>query len=109
MDKVRTTADIAKEAEVERRDKLRPPKFTERISMFMVRTAAFGAFFVLLDIKFTTTFMIDSLPQTITLGSGFSAELKGAVVTLIIVGGYVAVKEFWLGSSAAGQDRKSVV
>lgn len=67
--------------------------------MFMVWVGAIGAILVLIDIKFT--FMIGQ--QTITIGSGFSPDLKGAVITAILISGYTAVKEYWLGASAGGQ------
>lgn len=76
----------------------RAPKFTEALSMFMVRVAAGGALIVLIDLKIT--FVIAG--QTITVGSGFSADLKGAVIASILISGYTAVKEFWLGASATG-------
>ena len=78
----------------------RASKFTERLSLFMVRVAAIGAAYVLLEPKFT--FMI--YDQIIEIGSeGFSADLKGAVVSLILIGGWSAVKEFWLGTSASNE------
>lgn len=67
--------------------------------MFLARVAAFGAFIVLLDLKFEITVF----EQTITVGSGFSADLKGAVITAILISGWTAVKEYWLGSSASQQ------
>lgn len=80
----------------------RSGKFTETISLFMVRVAAVGAAIVLIDIKLTIT-MFD---QTVQVGSGFSADLKGAVITAILISGFTAVKEYWLGSSA-GDDKKA--
>jgi len=77
----------------------RAGKFTETLSLFMVRVATIGALIVLVDIKFTLTIY----EQVVTLGSGFSADLKGAVITAILIGGWTAVKEFWLGSSAGQQ------
>ena len=78
----------------------RTSKFTERLSIFMVRVAAIGAAYVLLEPKFT--FLIYG--QVIAIGSaGFSADLKGAVVSLILIGGWSAVKEFWLGTSASNE------
>lgn len=76
-----------------------PSKFTERLSLFMVVIAAFGAFLVLLDPKLTLTL---ASGNTWSIGGeGFSADLKGAVVTVILIGGWTAVKEYWLGSSAS--------
>lgn len=81
----------------------RASPFTERLSMFMLAVAATGAFFVLLDPKVTVT----AWGQVLQFGGvGFSADLKGAVISAILIGGWTAVKEFWLGSSA-GSEKKS--
>lgn len=80
----------------------RAVKFTETISLFMVRVAAIGAAIVLIDIKLT----LNIGNQVLVLGSGFSADLKGAVITAILISGWSAVKEYWLGSSA-GEEKKS--
>ena len=78
----------------------RASKFTERLSLFMVRVAAVGAAYVLLAPKLTFSLY----GQVIEIGSeGFSADLKGAVVSLILIGGWSAVKEFWLGTSASSE------
>ena len=77
---------------IDRRD----PKFTERISMFMVAVATIGAFLILLDPKFTLTVY----GQVINIGGeGFSQELKGAVVTIMLLGGWTSVQKFWLDTS----------
>ena len=77
---------------IDRRD----PKFTERISMYMVVVATIGAFLILLDPKFTLTIA----GQAITIGGeGFSQELKGAVVTIMLLGGWTSVQKFWLDTS----------
>ena len=77
-----------------------PTRFTEKLSMFMVTIAAIGAFFVLADPKMIFTFW----GQTITIdGVEFSADLKGAVIFAILIGGWVAVKEYWLGASDQGK------
>jgi hypothetical protein len=81
---------------IERRDS----RFREVLSMFMVRVSALGALLVLLDLR--VNFVIAG--QAIQIGgSGFSDQLKGAVIALILVSGYSAVKEYWLGSSEGGQ------
>ena len=78
----------------------RASHFTEKLSIFMVMVAAGGAFLVLLDPKFTVVVA----NHTITVGGdGFSADLKGAVISAILIGGWTAVKEYWLGASATGQ------
>lgn len=81
----------------------RAGRFTETLSMFMVATAALGAFLVLLDPKLTITIAGQDLALG---GDGFSADLKGAVISAILIGGWTAVKEYWLGSSA-GSEKKS--
>ena len=81
-------------------------KFTEKLSMFMVSVAALGAFFVLADPKMTFTFW----GQTIAIdGVEFSADLKGAVIFAILIGGWVAVKEFWLGASDQGKQQQAAI
>jgi hypothetical protein len=77
--------------------------FTETLSIIMVVIAALGAFLVLADPKITLTFYGQSF---VIDGTDFSADLKGAVVSLILIGGWTAVKEYWLGSSA-GSEKKS--
>lgn len=79
----------------------RAGRFTERLSLYMLALAAFGVFIVLLEPKWVYVFPGGS---TITIGGmPFSADMKGGIVALIIVGGFVAIKEYWLGASAAGQ------
>lgn len=81
----------------------RENKFTEKLSMFMVSVAAFGAFFVLTDPVIT-------ISDTVKIGGeGFSADLKGAVVSLILIGGWSAVKEFWLGTSASSEKKTDMI
>ena|SRR3990167_1985320 len=80
----------------------RAGKFTERISLFMARVSAAGAALVLLAPTLSFTFS----GQTIVIGGAFSDDLKGAVIGLILVAGWTAIKEYWLGSSA-GSDKKS--
>lgn len=79
-------------------------RYTERLSTFMVVTAALGGVYVLLDPVFTLTLWGQSVKIG---GEGFSADLKGAVVSLILIGGWTAVKEFWLGASATGQTQSA--
>lgn len=77
-------------------------RFTEKLSTFMVMVAAAGAFFVLADPKMYFQFW----GQSITIdGVEFSADLKGAVIFAILIGGWVAVKEYWLGASEQGKDQ----
>ena len=79
-------------------------RYTEELSSFMLRVSAAGGAYVLIDPVFTFTFFIFGKEQILKIGGeGFSADLKGAVVSLILIGGWTALKEFWLGSSASGQ------
>lgn len=55
-------------------------KYIHFLSTLMVIIASAGAFYVLAD-------------------PAFSQEMKGSVVTLILIGGWTAVQNFWLGSS----------
>lgn len=80
-------------------------RFTEVLSLTLVRIAAIGAFIVLVDLKITLAIG----DQVIQIGSGFSADLKGAVIASILISGYTAVKEYWLGSSAVGQTQSESV
>ena len=82
-------------------ERRRSGRFIEKLSTFMVSVAAAGALIVLVDIKITFTVF----EQVIQIGSGFSADLKGAVIASILISGFTAVKEFWLGASASGQNQ----
>lgn len=86
----------------------RQGKFTERLSIFMCVVAALGAAAVLLDPKITFTFWSDTASVAIG-GDGFSADLKGAVITAILISGWTAVKEYWLGASDAGKTQSESI
>lgn len=58
--------------------------FPELLSLIFVIISACGAGIVL-------------------LGEDYSAEIKGAVITLMLIAGYTGVREFWFGSSPAEQ------
>lgn len=80
-----------------------PRPFTERLSWFMALSAAAGGIYVILDP--VITFSLDWVEIKLG-GEGFSEQLKGAVVALILIEGWKAVKEYWLGSSAAGNKQQ---
>lgn len=87
-------------------DDRRAGKFSERLSVIVIITAALGAFAVLVDPKITLTLG----GQIIILGGdGFSSELKGAVITIMLIGGWTAVMNFWLGSSDGGQKQQQAI
>ena len=81
----------------------RAGKFTEKLSLFMAVVAASGGMYVILDPVITLNL---SWAEIKIGGEGFSDQLKGAVVALILIEGWKAVKEYWLGSSA-GSEKKS--
>ena len=58
--------------------------FVQLLSLIFVAVSSAGAFMVLTMDK-------------------FPAEIKGAVVTLVLIGGFTGVKEFWFGTSAGSQ------
>ena len=45
----------------------------------------------------------------VLLDPGFSQEMKGSVVTLILIGGFTAVQNFWLGSSSGSQKKDELL
>ena len=61
-------------------------RFIHILSVLMVLISGAGGFVVLLT-------------------PDFPGEMKGAVVTLMMIGGFTGVQNFWLGSSA-GSERK---
>jgi hypothetical protein len=84
----------------ERREVPRPPRFAERLSLVLIKVSVIGAVIVLIDIHAT----LNLWGQIVQVGGdGFSLDTKGLIVGMIIVGGYVAVKEHWFGQTATGQ------
>lgn len=83
-------------------DERRAGTFAERLSLWVVFIAAIGAFWVLLDPKIVVAWR----GQVFQIGGdGFSSELKGAVITIMLIGGWTAVMGFWLGQSDSGQQQ----
>lgn len=64
--------------------------FPELLALIMIVISATGAGFVL-------------------WGGDFSMELKGAVITTILIGGFVGVREFFFGSSPVEQANNDAV
>jgi len=60
--------------------------FPEFLSLIFVLVSAVGAVVVLTD-----------------LGAVYSPEIKGSVITLMLIAGYTGVREFWFGSSPVEQ------
>jgi hypothetical protein len=63
--------------------------FVELLSLLMLTVSAAGAGWVLY--------------------SDFPGEIKGAVVTMILIGGWNGVKEFWLGSSMGSMKKDQTI
>lgn len=90
--------------------KSNPGKFIERLSTILVVVSAIGAGLVLVDPIFVIQFEGGTAMHV--GGSGFSDQLKGAVVMLILVSGFAAVISYWLGASNTGdkaQDSVNVI
>lgn len=85
----------------------RRAQFLEKLSILLIVFSSLGAFLVLLDPIFTYAF---SGGSTIKFGGeGFSDQLKGAVVMLMIVGGFTGIVAFWFPGSATGQKQAEAV
>ncbi len=81
--------------------------FLQRLSYVLVGIAALGGFMILIDPQVTLTL---GNGATLKFGSdGFSQELKGAVVTTMLLGALTAVVSFWFGASKQGQDNAQSV
>lgn len=78
----------------------RSKKFVETLSCLLVIFSSMGALLVLVDpvIAFTTA----GGTMVKLGGDGFAEQMKGAVVMLVLVGGFTAVINFWIGSSDQG-------
>lgn len=86
----------------------RPPnKYIERLSTMLVVLASIGTVIVLID---PVIFFALQTGTTIKFGgNGFSDQLKGAVVSLILVSGFAGVIAYWLGASNTGDKAQESV
>lgn len=82
-------------------------RFLQVLSMVLVIVSSIGAMIVLIDPVVT----FSPVQGTVIKigGSGFSDQLKGAVVSLILVSGFAAVITYWLGASNTGQKAQDSV
>ena len=77
--------------------------FAEKLSIYIVVIAALGAFLVLLDPRIEIVFGT----QKISIGGeGFSSELKGAVITIMLIGGWTSAVSYWLGNTESGKKQQ---
>lgn len=67
--------------------------FTMALSAFLIVASMAGAFLVMLDPVGIVE--INGYPVKIG-GEGFAEQMKGAVLTLILIGGFTAVVNFWI-------------
>lgn len=85
----------------------RVSRYIEKLSMVLVVVSSIGAILVLVDPVISFAFTGGT---TIKIGgTGFSDQLKGAVVSLILVGGFSAVISYWLGASNQGDKAQDSV
>ncbi len=81
--------------------------FIEKLSMMLVVLASIGTIIVLIDPVFT--FQFEGGTTLHVGGQGFSDQLKGAVVSLILVSGFAGVIAYWLGASNTGDKAQDSV
>ena len=82
-------------------------KFIERLSFWLVLFSAAGAFLVLLDP--IVTFAWENGTSIKIGGQGFADQMKGAVVMLVLIAGFTAVVQYWLGASSSGDKAQDSV
>lgn len=75
--------------------------FVRWLSLVLVIVSSLGAMIVLVDP--VVTFVQPDGGSIKIGGTGFSDQLKGAVVSLILVAGFASVITYWLGASNQGQ------
>ncbi len=75
--------------------------FVERLSWRVIWISALGAAYVLIDPQISVGWG----NMAMRLGSaGFSADLKGSVITAILVGGFTGAIGYWLGASKSATE-----
>lgn len=82
-------------------DRRTASRFTEKISLILIIISSIGAILILVD-----PIIAWQTPGGMAIkfgGGGFSDQLKGAVVMLMLIGGFTAVVNFWLGASDQGK------
>lgn len=82
-------------------------RFVERLSCVLVVFSAIGAMIVLIDPVLSINL---GNGNSIKIGGeGFADQMKGAVLTLILVAGFTAVVNYWLGASNTGDKAQESV
>lgn len=82
--------------------------FVERLSLILIIGSLTAALLILLDPVITFTLLGDSVDVKIG-GDGFSEQLKGAVISAIIISGFSGVISYWLGASKSGDKAQESV
>lgn len=80
-------------------------RFIETVSLYIITVASLGAAWVLVDPKVSLAFDWGD----ISFGGGFSNDLKGAVISAILIAGFTAVIAYWLGASDGGRSQSAAV
>ena len=81
--------------------------FIERLSCLLVVFSALGAALVLIDPMFAIEFGGGTMIKI--GGNGFSDQLKGAVVMLVLIAGFTATVNYWLGASDQGAKAQDTI
>lgn len=82
-------------------------RFVERLSCLLIIFSAIGAMLVLIDPILTIN--LGNGNSVKIGGEGFDDQMKGAVLTLILVAGFTAVVNYWLGASNQGDKAQESV
>lgn len=84
-----------------------PSTFRQVLSLVLVVISGMGALLVLVDPVIT----FETAAGTIIKvgGNGFADQMKGAVVTMILIGGFTGVVGYWLGQSASGDKSSETI
>lgn len=81
--------------------------FVEKLSMCLIRGSMAGAALILLDPTMAYTFADGTVFHL--GGTGFSEQLKGAVISAILITGFAGVITYWLGASKQGDKAQDSV
>ena len=85
----------------------RAGEFNEKLAIVLVIGGILGAMLVLIDPVLTIT-----MKNGVTLhlgGTGFSDQLKGAVVSMILVSGFANAVAFYFGSSNSDKMKNQTI
>lgn len=84
-----------------RRERRVALSYKEALSNRMVRLAGLVAVYIIVDPQIAVPLGDGSFLKF--GGTGFSSELKGVVIGIVLSEGYKKISEYWFGNTAAGQ------